>query len=83
MITNQTVSIWDLIVGGDIEIQGLLGARFAMKIPPRTQPGTQMRVRGQGMPSRNGSTGDLYVKLTAQIPADISPELIAAIQQHR
>ena len=75
--------IWDLIVGGDIEIEGLLGSRFSMKIPPRTQPGTQMRVRGQGMPQRQGPTGDLYVRLSAQIPNTVAPEIESAIRQHR
>lgn len=80
---NHQISIWDLIVGSDLEVEGLLGNKFIMKIPPGTQPGTQMRVREQGMPLRQQTSGDLYIHLNAQIPRTVAPEIIAAIRQHR
>lgn len=80
--TDKHVSIWTLILGGEVEIDTILGTTLAVKIPSRTQPGTIMRIRNQGVNSRNGS-GDLLIKIHAQIPNDISPELIAAIEQHR
>jgi DnaJ-class molecular chaperone len=82
MYTDKKVSIWTLILGGEIEIETILGTVLALKIPPRTQPNTTMRIRNQGMQTRNG-TGDLMVKIQAEIPADISPELIAAIEQQQ
>lgn len=82
LFTDKRVSIWTLITGGEIEIENILGTTFELKIPPRTQPNTTMRIRGQGVGSRTGS-GDLLVKLHAEIPANISPELIAAIEQHQ
>jgi DnaJ-class molecular chaperone len=83
LYTTQKVPVWDLIVGGDMEVQTILGDRLTVAIPPRTQPGTTMRVRNQGMRSRNGPTGDMMVNIQAQIPDTIPPELIAAIEQHR
>lgn len=80
---TQMISIWDLITGSSIEIEGLTGNRFVMRIPTGTQPGVQMRVREQGMPNGHGAVGDLYVKLQAQIPRNIAPEILAAIQQYR
>jgi len=82
LFTDKRVSIWTLVVGGEIEIETILGTVLALKIPPRTQPGTTMRIRGQGVNSKT-SNGDLMIKIQAEIPADISPELIAAIEQHR
>lgn len=82
LYTDRKVSVWTLILGGEIEIETILGATLALKVPPRTQPGTTMRVRAQGMRSKQGS-GDLMVKLQAEIPQHISPELIAAIEQHQ
>jgi len=82
LYTDRKVSVWTLILGGEIEVETILGTIFALKIPPRTQPGTTMRIRAQGVQSRSGS-GDLLVKLHAEIPANISPELIAAIEQHQ
>lgn len=82
LYTDRKVSVWTLILGGEIEIETILGATLALKIPARTQPGTTMRVRAQGMQTRS-STGDLLVRLQAEIPQHISPELIAAIEQHQ
>jgi curved DNA-binding protein len=80
---DLNVPLWDLVIGGDIEVDGLLDSRFSMRIPARTNPGTVMRVRGQGTQDRNGQSGDLYVHVAVKMPELISPELIAAIQQHR
>lgn len=82
LYANKKVSVWTLILGGEVEVETILGATLALKIPPRTQPGTTMRIRDQGIQAKHG-TGDLMVKLHAEIPRNISPELIAAIEQHQ
>lgn len=82
LYADQKVSVWTLILGGEIEIDTILGKTLALKIPPRTQPGTVMRVRAQGMQTRQG-LGDLMVKVQAEIPKEISPQLISAIEQHQ
>ena len=40
---------------------------IALKIPPRTQNGARLRVRGRGVP-RKGERGDLYVELDVRLP---------------
>ena len=82
LYTEKRVLIWTLIVGGETQIETITGSVFVLKIPPRTQPNTTMRVRGQGIQTRQG-TGDLMVKIFAEIPDNISPELLAAIEQHK
>lgn len=80
--TDKKISVWDLILGTDIEIENILGDRLTVAIPPNTQPGTVMRVRGQGMPHRSG-TGDLMLHIQAEIPRSIAPEITEAIRNHR
>jgi DnaJ-class molecular chaperone len=80
--TEQTVSIWDLILGCDLPVRDILGNEFSMVVPARTQPGTILRLKGKGLPSRAGVQGDLMIKLQARIPNDISPELIEQITQN-
>lgn len=82
LITEQTVSIWDLILGKEIEITDIRNDRFLLNIPERTQPGTVLRMRGRGMPDRNGTRGDLLIRVNAQIPANIPNEIIQAIEQN-
>lgn len=83
LYTEQKVSVWDLILGAEIEVQNIHGASLSMRIPAGTQPGTTMRLRAQGMRTKNGQTGDMMVRIQGEIPKTISPELIAAIEQHR
>lgn len=80
--TDRRVSVWDLILGADIEVENILGNQLVITIPPGTQPGTVMRVRGQGMPHKSG-TGDLMLHIQAEIPKTIAPEITQAIQNHR
>jgi DnaJ-class molecular chaperone len=80
---EHRVSIWDMIVGGETEIVNIQGHRLVIKIPPTTQPGTTMRVRAQGITVPNRGVGDLLIRIQADMPKSIPPEIVAAIQQHR
>jgi DnaJ-class molecular chaperone len=80
---EQKVSVWNLILGGDTEVETIDGSRLVVKVPARTQPGTTLRLRQQGLRDRNGPHGDLMVHIQVDIPKDIAPEIITAIEQHR
>lgn len=81
--TDHAVSIWDLILGSDTEIRTILGTGVVIRVPAHSQPGTVMRLRGHGLANSQGQRGDVMIRLQAQIPATIAPEILAAIQQHR
>ena len=83
LITEQHVVIWDLIVGGEVAVQDVQGRELVAKIPPGTQPGTLLRLRGRGLPDAQGGQGDAFVRVHTQLPANIAPEIIDAIQKHR
>jgi len=78
---EQTVSIWDLILGGETTVKDILGIELLLTIPPNTQPGTKFRLRGQGLRSRTGGAGDILVKLQGHIPDSISDKLLDQIRQ--
>lgn len=81
--TDHAVSIWDMILGGETEIKTILGTGVVIRIPPNTQPGAVMRLRGHGLSNTQGQRGDVMIRLQAEIPATIAPEILAAIEQHR
>ena len=83
LITDQLISVWDLILGGELQIRDILGNQLSLTVPARTQPGTTLRLRGRGLPSRHGVSGDLLVRLLATIPDQIDSELLAMIEQKR
>jgi DnaJ-class molecular chaperone len=80
---DETVTVWDLILGGETAIRDILGNTLSMTIPPHTQPGTQLRLKGRGLRDRQGAVGDLFVRIQARLPDSIAPELLAQIAQTR
>lgn len=83
LITEQDVSIWDMILGGDITVVTLIGDKFAVSVPARCQPRTLLRLRGRGITDQQGHTGDLFIRVNPKIPETIDPDLIAAIEKWR
>ena len=77
------IDIWNLILGGELTIDTLTGKTLSTTVPARTQPGTVLRLKSQGLRDRTGQTGDIMVRVQAQIPENIPPEIIDAIQKHQ
>jgi len=83
MICERSVSIWDMILGADITVRTITGTELVTGIPARTQPRTMLRLRQQGLRDRAGNQGDLLVRVMPEVPADIRPELLEAIEKYR
>jgi DnaJ-class molecular chaperone len=77
------IDIWNLILGGELTIDTLTGKTLSTQVPARTQPGTVLRLKGQGLRDRAGQIGDIMVRVQAQIPENIPPEIIDAIQKYQ
>lgn len=80
---DHTVNIWDLILGCEIEITDALANKLQFTVPPGTQPSARLRLKGRGIAPKNQPPGDLIVRIQAQLPAEISPELRNLIEQER
>lgn len=62
------VAVHEAALGARIEIPSLDG-RVRVRIPPGTQSGQRLRLRGRGLPSpRDGRRGDLVVELRVMLP---------------
>jgi DnaJ-class molecular chaperone len=73
------VSLREAVLGGPVEIAGPRGA-LRLQIPPHSDTGTELRVRGRGVPAHNGlPEGDLYVRLRVMVGPD-DPALDAFLQ---
>jgi curved DNA-binding protein len=81
LVTEETVSIWDLILGAEIPIRDILGNNLSITVPPQTQPGTTFRLRERGLRQRSGPAGDLFIRVQARIPENINSELIELIKK--
>jgi DnaJ-class molecular chaperone len=78
---DETVLVWDLILGGELPVRDIQGNTLNMMVPAGTQPGTQLRLRGRGLRDRSGKTGDLFVRIQARLPDNIPQELLDQIAQ--
>ena len=67
-------------MGDEITVPTLDG-KVSYKIPAGTQPGTVFRLKGKGIKSvKNGRMGDLYVKVTLEIPTKLNAKQKKAIE---
>lgn len=68
LASAMSIPAIDAILGADIEVETVHGP-VTMHVPEGTQPGTQMRIKGKGLPVLNTSRmGDHYVTLNVEIP---------------
>lgn len=76
LMTRVPVPIPVAVVGGEVEVQPLIGARVRARVPPGTRHGAVLRLRGHGRPilGKAGERGDLLVMLELQVPTELTPE---------
>lgn len=90
LITEKVVDIWDLILGCELTIIDILGNQLVLNVPPETQPGTLLRARGKGLPSRKmqgdfmgAPPGDLLIRIQAKISGPVDNRIKQAIKDSR
>lgn len=76
------VSFVDAALGATVEVKTLDG-KARLRIPPGTQSGSILRMRGRGFPKPDGSRGDQYVKINVVIPENLTPEQKELLERFR
>ncbi|MBU6411421.1 MAG: DnaJ domain-containing protein [Verrucomicrobia bacterium] len=71
LLYEAELAPWEAVLGTEISVPTLEG-RVNIKIPPGTQNGQKLRVRGHGVPIRNDGQGDLFVVAKIAVPAKVS-----------
>jgi molecular chaperone DnaJ len=78
---NVPVSFVQAALGGEVEVPTLEG-KVKLRIPPSTQPGNVLRIRGKGIQHRiRGGRGDQLVEVVVEIPTKISPRAKELIEE--
>lgn len=81
LYTDQKVSVWTMITGGEIVVRDILNRELTVGIPPHTQPGQILRCKGRGLPDRGNSPGDMMIRIQAEIPNNIPEDLLSLIRR--
>ncbi len=73
LYTEAPVSLRVALLGGEIGVKTVDGSEIRVKVPAGTQPGRELRLKGQGLPKfGGGSRGDLYAIVQVEIPKSLT-----------
>jgi molecular chaperone DnaJ len=69
---RQSIPVTDAVLGTNLTVASLQDT-VPMRIPPGSQPGTVLRLDGQGLPHfRRRGRGDLYITLDVAVPSSLT-----------
>ena len=72
---NVPVAPWEMTLGAKIDVPTPDGKKVGMKVPPDSQHGRKLRLKGKGIPGKNA--GDFYVVLQISLP----PSSLAKVKE--
>jgi molecular chaperone DnaJ len=80
LIGSMEVPYHILVLGGDINYD-LFGTKINIKIRPKTNAGSRIRIKNQGMPNYHNPNlkGDLFIDLKLKMPKTVTKEYEDAI----
>ena len=70
---HVSVRVIEAILGGRVEVDTPAG-RLRLTIPPGTDSGTRLRLRGRGALQADGSRADLYAEVRITVPKILDAE---------
>ena len=81
VVCRVPISFVQAALGGEIDVPTLEG-KIKLRVPPSTQPGQVLRVRGKGVEHRlRSGRGDQLVEVAVEIPARLTPRARELIEE--
>jgi len=71
LIAEVPITISEALSGASIKVP-TLEEQVLVKIPENAQSGTELRLKGKGIPLKDGSRGDLFIRLMIKVPESAS-----------
>jgi DnaJ-class molecular chaperone len=82
LVMDLAISVPDAVLGGKVEAPTPDGP-VTLSIPPGSNSGSTLRLKGKGMPGPLGRRGDLMARLLVTLPDNPDPELIKFAEEWR
>ena len=80
----RAISVFDAILGTEIEIEPYDGHKLKLKIPKGTQPDAKLVMRGTGLPIFNAAArGNVVVIIKVTIPTDLDDNQLDILDKMR
>jgi len=83
LTVNVPVTFTEAALGAEIKVPSLRGVPVSVRIPAGTPSGRTFRVRGKGARRKDGTTGDLLVTVTVQVPQNLNGTARQALESFR
>ncbi|HEX2293884.1 MAG TPA: DnaJ C-terminal domain-containing protein [Actinomycetota bacterium] len=80
LVVEVPVTFPEAALGANVSVPTLEG-HVTVKVPPGTQHGRTLRVRGKGGPRGRGGHGDLLVKIAVEVPRKLSRKEREALER--
>jgi molecular chaperone DnaJ len=75
------ITVPEAVLGAEVRVPTFTG-EVTVKIPPGSQSGRKMRLRGRGVPAlKGGRAGDLYLNLQVTVPEDATASVRDAAEK--
>lgn len=71
IIATVPITPSEAALGAKVTVATLDG-NVSMSVPPGSQSGQRLRLKGKGMPQNSGTGGDFYVELRIAVPKELS-----------
>ncbi|MEZ4226018.1 MAG: molecular chaperone DnaJ [Polyangiaceae bacterium] len=81
VVCEVPITFAQAALGSEIDVPTLSG-KVKLRVPPATQPGNMLRVKGKGMPRRiRGGRGDQLVEVSVEVPTQLTDRARELIEQ--
>ena len=77
------VTLPEAALGADVRVPTLNGFPVTVKVPPGTQNGRKLRVRGKGATRKDGTPGDMIVTFEVKVPQTLNSDAREALEKFR
>jgi curved DNA-binding protein len=74
LIEQITISVWEALLGKDIEVTTVSGEKLTIKIKEGTQPDAMLRIQGYGMPDMRNPRirGNHMISIKIHVPTNLT-----------
>jgi curved DNA-binding protein len=75
LYADVVIDLYTALLGGDV-LADTFSGQVKLKVPPETQAGTKVKLKGKGFPiyKQEGAFGDLYLTYQITLPTNLSEE---------
>lgn len=83
LTVSVPLSVTEAALGAEVKVPTLGGGTVTLKVPQGTPNGRTFRVRGKGMPRKDGTRADLLVTVEVQVPDSLNAKARKALEALR